>query len=88
MKEVRIIYTEIGGVPVTIEQVVRDGKTLYEGKVLGENSIFIQSETEEHCLDQLKKSFELSMHFWVRFEIGDIPGVSYEGKVKKNWFNE
>ena len=87
MRQVRLIETEIGNVPVIIATVKYGGETYYNGTILGENNIFIQSKTEAFCLDQLKKAFELSMHFWVRHEISDLK-LSYEGKVSKQWYNE
>ncbi len=87
MKEVRIILTEVGKVPVTIEKVIKDGIVHYEGKIMGENNIFIETETEDYCLDQLRKAFELSMHFWLRFELNDLH-LNYMGGVKKDWYNE
>jgi len=86
MKELKLINTEIGRIPVLIQKIEDNDKTYYEGSVLSEYNIFIQAETEEFCLEQLKKAFELSMHFWVRYELADL-GLSYEGKVNKNWYN-
>jgi len=86
MKEIKIIDTEIGKVPVVINTREEHGMIYYEGTILTESNIFIQAETEEFCLQQLKKAFELSMHFWVRYELADL-SLSYEGKVNKNWYN-
>ncbi len=87
MRRVKLIETEIGNVPVVIATVKYNGNTYYNGTILGENNIFIQAKTEAFCLDQLKKAFELSMHFWVRHEFSDLK-LNYEGKMSKNWYNE
>jgi hypothetical protein len=86
MKNVKVIYTEIGQVPVLIDVIKESGTTYYNGTVLGEHTIFIQAQTMAYCLDQLKKAFELSLHFWIRYELSEI-GLTYEGKVKKDWYN-
>jgi len=83
MKHVKLIDTEIGKVPVVIEK--KDN--YYNGTILSENNIFIQAKTEAFCIDQLRKAFECSMHFWVRFELSEI-NLTYEGKISKNWYNE
>ena len=87
MKNIKVIYTEIGQVPVIIGSINENGEQYYNGTIMGENNIYIQTKTIATCLDQLKKAFELSLHFWVRFELSEI-GLVYEGKVKKNWYNE
>lgn len=87
MKKIELIETELGKVPVIITKAIESGEIYYIGTILGENNIFIQSKTEAFCVDQLKKAFELNMHFWVRYELSEI-GLSYEGKVRKDWYNE
>lgn len=87
MKEVRIIETELGGVPVTLEKVKDNGEEFFLGEILGEKNIFIQTKTEAFCLNQLKKAFECSMHFWVRNQISNLK-LNYEGKISKDWYNE
>jgi hypothetical protein len=87
MAEIKLIDTEIGRIPVVIRKIKQEGESYYTGMVLGENNIFIQTKTEAFCIDQLRKAFELSMHFWVRHEISDLK-LKYEGKVSKQWYNE
>ena len=87
MKHVKLIETELGKIPVVITKVKTEGESYYNGKVLGENNIFIQTKTEAFCIDQLRKAFELSMHFWVRHQFSEL-GLIYEGKVSKQWYNE
>ncbi len=87
MKNVKLIETELGFVPVIIEKVEQNDEIYYNGTILGEHSIFIQAKTEAFCMDQLKKAFECTMHFWVRHELSEIR-LNYEGKVSKNWYNE
>jgi hypothetical protein len=87
MRTIKVIYTELGQIPVIITPVKENSEEYYNGIILGENSIFIQAKSIAKCLEQLKKAFELSMHFWVRFELSDI-GLTYEGKVKKDWYNK
>ena len=60
MKHVKVIYTEIGTIPVVINETTVNGEEYFNGTILGENNIFIQSKTEYFCLDQLKKAFECS----------------------------
>ena len=86
MKKVKVIYTEVGVIPVLIETTKESGDTYYNGTILGEHNIFIQAKTMAYCLDQLKKAFELSLHFWVRLELTELQ-LSFEGKVQKNWYN-
>jgi len=87
MKQVKLLNTEIGFVPVVLEEKEENGEKFVNGTVLGENSIFIQAKTEAFCMDQLRKAFECLMHFWVRSEFSDI-NLTYESKVSKNWYNE
>lgn len=87
MKKVELIDTEIGKVPIVISKVKQHGEINYNGRIIGENNIFIQTRTEAFCIDQLKKAFELSIHFWLRNELFDIQ-LKYEGKISKNWYNE
>jgi arginine repressor len=87
MKKVILIDTELGNVPVIINKVSENNEILFNGTILGENNIFIQARTEEFCIDQLRKSFECAMHFWIRYELVEI-GLIYEGKINKNWYNE
>ncbi len=88
MAIVKLIETELGNIPVVLDKIKHEGVEYYNGTILGERNIFIQAKTEAFCLDQqLKKAFELSMHFWVRNEFSDLK-LSYEGKVSKQWYNE
>ena len=87
MAIVKLINTEVGMIPVVIDKITHEGEIYHNGTILGENNVFIQAKTEAFCLDQLKKAYELSMHFWIRGELSEI-GLSYEGKVSKNWYNE
>ena len=86
MKKVKVIYTEVGIIPVLIEITKENGDTYYNGTILGEHNIFIQAKTMAYCLDQLKKAFELSLHFWVRLELTELQ-LNFEGKVQKSWYN-
>ena len=54
MIKVKVIYTEIGEVPVLIDVINESGTTYYNGTILGEHNIFIQAQTMVYCLDQLK----------------------------------
>ena len=87
MKRIELIDTELGKLPIVMEKAKENGEIYYNGTILGENSIFIQAKTEVFCIDQLRKAFECSMHFWVRHELSDIH-LNYDGKVSKNWYNE
>ena len=88
MKKVKVIHTELGEVPVIVAPVAEKGGDIhYNGTILGQNNIFIQTKSIATCLEQLKKAFELSMHFWLRQELHDLH-LEYEGKIKKDWYNE
>ena len=83
----KVIYTDIGIIPVMIDVIEMSGDTYYNGRIIGEHNIFIQAKTMAYCLDQLKKAFELSLHFWVRLELTELH-LNYDGKVQKSWYNE
>ena len=86
MRTVKVIHTEIGEIFVIITPVTENGEDYYNGTILGENNNFIQAKSIVKCLEQLKKAFEISIHFWVRYELSEV-GLTYEGKVKKDWYN-
>jgi len=70
MKELEIIYTELGRVPVIITEVIEDGEIRYDGRMFyNDMKIFIQTPTKESCLMGLKNAFEIQMHFWLYKEL-------------------
>ena len=73
MKELEIIETELGRVPVIINEVIEKGELRYDGRMLFEDvKIFIQTPTKESCLEGLKNAFEIQMHFWLYKELFPI----------------
>ena len=70
MKELEIIKTEIGNVPVIVNEVIENGELRYDGRILyNDMKIFIQTPTRESCLEGLKNAFEIQMHFWLYKEL-------------------
>ena len=83
MREILLMGTEIGRVPIVITDKRVKGVSVFEGKILDSNSIHIQSLTLENCIIELKKAFELQIHFWLRNQMTDL-NIAYEGTNKKN----
>lgn len=77
MKDVLLMGTEIGKVPIVVSDRVVKGVRVFEGKILDSNTIHIQSLSKENCIIELKKAFEIQIHFWFRNQITDI-NITYE----------
>lgn len=82
MREVLLMGTEIGRVPIVITDKKVKGVSIFEGKILNSNAIHIQSLSKENCIIELKKAFELQIHFWLRNQITDL-NIAYEGTNNK-----
>lgn len=70
MKELSIIETELGEIPIITAKNIKDGEIQYEGTVIYDDmTIIIQTPTKELCLVGLKNTFEIQMHFWLYKEL-------------------
>jgi hypothetical protein len=73
MNNLEIIDTELGRIPVIINEVIEDGELRYDGRMLYDDiKISIQTPTKESCLAGLKNGFEIQMHFWLYKELFPI----------------
>lgn len=73
LNNIELIDTELGKVPVIINQVLEKGEIRYEGRLLdNEIKVFIQTPTFESCKMGLTNAFELQMHFWLYKELTPI----------------
>lgn len=71
LHNVELIYTELGKVPVIVDEIIVKGEISYDGRLLDNDDIkiFIQTPTKESCMTGLKNAFELQMHFWLYKEL-------------------
>jgi len=86
MKQILLMCTEIGEIPILICDRVEKDVTIYTGTILNNNSIHIQSLSKENCIIELKKAFELQAHFWLRNQLLDL-NITYETSNKNNTKN-
>lgn len=84
MKDVLLMGSEIGRVPIVINDRIVRGIRIFEGKILDSNTIHIQSLSKENCIIELKKAFELQIHFWLRNQITDTNIIYDTTTNKKN----
>lgn len=73
LNNVELIETELGKIPVIVNEIVERGEIRYDGRMIDNDmKIFIQTPTKESCLDGLKNAFEVQMHFWLYKELMPI----------------
>lgn len=73
MDNLELMDTELGLVPVIINEVIENGEKRFDGRMLYDDiNILIQSPTKETCLSGLKNAFEIQMHFWLYKELMPI----------------
>ena len=82
MREVLLMSTDIGRVPIVICDRKVKGADVFTGTILNSNSIHIQSLTKENCITELKRAFEVQTHFWLRNQLLDL-NISYEPTTDK-----
>jgi len=70
LNNVELIDTELGKIPVIVNDFIEKGEIRYDGRMIDEDMrIFIQTPTKESCLEGLKNAFEIQMHFWLHKEL-------------------
>ena len=73
LNNLELIDTELGKVPVIINETIENGVLRYDGRMMDEEiKVFIQTPTKESCLEGLKNAFELQMHFWLYKQLVNI----------------
>ena len=73
MNNIEIIETELGKIPVIINEVIENGELRYDGRMVHDDiKIYIQTPTKESCLAGLKNGFEIQMQFWLYKELFPI----------------
>ena len=83
MKQILLMDTEAGKVPILVINKIVNDCEIFEGKILDSNSIHIQSLSLSGCISELKKAFELELHFWVRNQLLS-ENIIYEQSINKS----
>lgn len=77
LNNLEIIDTEVGKIPVIVNEVVKDNEVTYNGKLLyGDMKISIITPTKKSCLEGLKNSFEVKLFFWLSNQIKSL-GIKF-----------
>ena len=77
MRKFILKNTEYGKIPIVITPAMGsfdgfEGYYKFHGQILDEDNIMIFEMTEEKCIDELVKAFEIKMHFWVRANLAEL----------------
>lgn len=70
LNNVELVETEIGKVPVIINEIVKDGKVVFYGKSLYPDiKIYIETPTKESCMIGMANAFDLLMTIWLEKQL-------------------
>ena len=70
LNNVELINTEIGKIPVIVNEVITEGNSIFKGKMIySEMHIFIETSTKKSCLIGLTNLFELHMDIWLEKQL-------------------
>jgi hypothetical protein len=76
MREIYLLRTEIGDVPISVWESTKKGMTIYDGKFVdNELPIHVQSLTKEGCIIELKKTYEEYMDSWMKEQLNEMYGT-------------
>jgi hypothetical protein len=76
LNNVEIIDTEIGKIPVIVNEDI-ENNTFKGSMIYSDVNIIIQTPTKESCLTGLKNAFEIHIHFWVCKQLNSIKNFNY-----------
>lgn len=73
LNNVELIETDIGKIPVIINEVVKNGNVIYQGKSLySEINILIETPTKESCMIGMCNAFDLYITLWLENQLMSI----------------
>lgn len=73
LNNVELIETDIGKIPVIINEVVKNGNVIYQGKSLySEINILIETPTKESCMIGMSNAFDLYVTLWLENQLMSI----------------
>lgn len=84
MREIYLLRTEVGDVPISVWESTSKGVTIYDGKFVDNDlPIHIQALSKENCIIDLKTAYENYMDNWMKLQLNEIYGTVDRKNTKK-----
>lgn len=85
MREIYLLRTDIGDVPISIWETTNKGVTIFDGKFVDNNlPIHIQSLSKEKCMIDLKNGYEEYIDIWMKKQLKEVYGTFDKKNSKKS----